>query len=60
MADYEGTSVEVFMQIVPQLLAEIAAYVAEGESSPETEGNIRQLKINTAALMAALNAIRLQ
>ena len=58
MASYEGNSVEVFMQIVPQILAEIAAYVAEGESDPQTEGNIRQLKVMTSALMGSLNAIR--
>lgn len=49
-----ATSVEQFMQLAPQLMQEAAAYAASGQSDPETEGNIRQLRVMATALQAAL------
>lgn len=54
----EQNIVEQFMQVTTQLLHEAASYAASGQEDPETSANIRQIKVMTAALMAALQTIR--
>lgn len=56
--DVRGTSVEQFLELAPQLISEATAYAGQGESDPDTDANIRQLKVMAAALMAALQAIK--
>lgn len=51
-------SVEQFMDLAPQLISEATAYAGQGQSNPETDANIRKLKVMAAALMAALQAIK--
>lgn len=58
VADAEGNIVDQFMQVSTQLLHEAASYAASGQEDPETSANIRQIKVMTAALMAALQTIR--
>jgi hypothetical protein len=51
-------SVSQFRDLAPLLITEAAAYAARGEEIPEVSANIRELKVLTAALMAALQTIR--
>lgn len=52
------TVVDDFQTIVTQLIQEAAAYVAAGESDPETESNIRKLRVLSTALNAALQSVQ--
>ena len=50
--------VEQFAQLIPVLIDAAGTYAAAGQADPELEGDIRRLKVLTAGLLAALNAIR--
>lgn len=53
-----ATSVDQFMELAPQLIAEATTYAGQVQSDPDTDANIRKLKVMAAALMAALQAIK--
>lgn len=48
--------VDDFKTMALQLIAEAAAYIAAGVHDPETEANVRQLRVLTQGLNAALMA----
>lgn len=54
-----ATSVEIFMEVVPQLITEAAEYAGSGVSNASADANIRQLRTMTAALQSALMAVPL-
>lgn len=51
-------SVEQFLELAPQLISEATQYAGQGKADPEIDANIRMLKVLAAALMAALQTIR--
>lgn len=57
MADGKN-SVEQFLELAPQIIQEATQYAGQGKSDPDTDANIRMLKVLAAALMAALQTIK--
>ena len=45
-------------QITPQLIVAASDYAGAGEEDPRVSRNIREIKVLTAALMGALQALR--
>jgi hypothetical protein len=59
MAEYEPTeAVKQWTQITLDLINAAGGYAATGVEDPNMSAMIRQLKVTTAALMAALQTIK--